>query len=240
MKFPKKAKKEFNKGFDLYLKNMGRDITVVTPPLSTDCPNCIFDSVRQKSSNVYDETFLRPVNIFPGTLVQKTVYPIPFNISTLPVGIEIDPNVTPPRILKTSRCPVCFGEGVLTSPVTYCIKALVTWNPKEKITENSGGRDGAPICRIKTFKCNYELILKSTEIIVDGIKTELHIPPRVKGLGADHIVEAYLITDEAGYQVSNNYDGDTRADLDTYGQASEQADVGTPTIPPTIPGDDPW
>jgi hypothetical protein len=241
MTFPKGLKKQFHKGFNSYLKNMGRSITVVLEPYRVDCPNCIMDSVRGKSTNVYNSSFIRPKNVFVGTSVQTKIYPQPFNIEEEPDGIQYDPNLQNPKILRTTVCPVCKGDGILISDNTVCIKGLVTWNPKEEFLDLSAGRDGQNICRVKTYKCNYSLCREAKTFIIDGVECALEIPPRVKGLGDDHLVEFYAIATEVDKSVSVKYDEDPRIIKNIHGSSSSQAEESTPNDPPTIPSDDgPW
>jgi hypothetical protein len=236
----KPIKKEFKKRFYEFLRKNGRSITVKLPEYTVDCPNCIHDSVRGTSANIYDPRFVRPVNIFPGTPCQKTVYPAPFNLDSSPSGIQYDPGILDPKPIIASVCPVCVGEGKLTADNTFCIKALVTWDPKEEFLYASAGDEGKPICRIKTFSKDYSLCKNAESFIVDGVSCKLHIPPRLKGLGADHITEFYLITTAVGHSVSDKFDSDSRLNNNTIGRVSDQADSGTPTVPPEVPGDDVW
>lgn len=238
----KSLKKQFKKGIRYYIKKgMGRNVTVVLPPTTTDCPNCIWDTVTSLSTNVFDEEFVRPVNIFPGKSYQRQVYPQPFNVTTVASGTQYDPAILDPKILRTSRCPVCQGDGVLTEENIVCIKALVTWNPKEKFLDLSAGRDGVPICRLKAFPEHYALCREAKSFTVDGVKCVADTPAKLKGLGADHLVEQYVVQVTVDDSVSIKYDGDMRVNKDLVGQVSDQAPAGTPTVPPTIPSDDgPW
>lgn len=236
----KKQKKQFEKGINSYINNMGRNIIVFLEPFSTDCPNCINSTFGEKSANVYNVNFTRPVNIFPGTPAQEIIYPQPFNVSSV-TGVQYNPSNPNPKILKTTVCPVCKGEGKLIKERKHCLKSLVTWNPKEKLMEESAGREGHPICRIKTFKCNYAIIREAKKFLIDGVECRLHIPPRVKGLGADHLIEAYLITNEIKANVTTNYNFDPRLNDRVQERTSDQAPVGTPINPPVIPSEDgPW
>jgi len=239
MGIPRSVKKQFKAKFDDYMKAMGKSIDVYLDPYEVGCPNCIFDSVQEVSANVYNEQFKRPVNIFPSTHAERIVYPVPFNVLTVS-GVQYDPTIQNPKILKTTVCPVCKGTGILISANKICLTAVVTWGPKEEFLELSAGREGQPICRIKTFNCNYSVVRDATKFVVEGIECKLHRPPRVKGLGGDHIVEAYLLANEVGPSVSKNYDSDVRIDINNPERVSDQAPISTPTIPPTTPGDDIW
>ena len=238
---PSSLKKQFNKGFDDYLKKMGRKVTVVLDPFKVNCPNCLWDTVRSKSTNNYNTSFIRPKNIFVGTSAQQKIYPQPFNVDTAPAGIQYDPALASPKILRSTKCPVCKGAGILTCDRNICITALVTWNPKEKHLDLSGGRDGQSICRIKTFEDQYALCREAKFFIVDGTECALETAPRMKGLGADHIVEFYLIATSVDKSVSDKLDKDPRILKDIRGSSSDQASAGSPNDPPTIPSDDgPW
>lgn len=237
---PKSLKTTFKKGIKDYIKEMGRDITVTMPPASTDCPNCIWDSVSEKSTNVYNKGFVRPVNVFPGKSYQYQLYPVPFNIdiSEVDPGIQYDPALPDPKPLKSSICPVCKGKGILTKDNNICIRAHITWNPREEYLDLSAGRDGVPICRIKTYKEHYALCAEAKSFLIDGVKCVMETPPKVKGLGDVHLIEFYLIQTQVDDKVTISYDEDPRVNKDLIEQVSEQADIGTPTVPPTIPSDD--
>ncbi|RKZ96083.1 MAG: hypothetical protein DRQ40_02000 [Gammaproteobacteria bacterium] len=237
---PRTLKKQFKKGISQYIQEMGRDIVVVLPPYSTDCPNCLYDTSAKKSANVYDLQFIRPVNIFPGKPIQKTVYPQPFDTTEDDISpdVQYDPSLSNPKILKSSICPVCRGLGILTEENKICIRAHITWNPKEEFLDLSAGRDGVPICRIKTFKEHYALCRDSKSFTIDGVKCIVDTPPRVKGLGDIHLIEFYAIQVPVDDSVTIKYDGDPRINKDLVGQASDQASAASPTTPPIIPSDD--
>lgn len=242
IKIPNRIKKDFNKGFDEYLNVMGREIQVYLEPYTVDCPNCLIASVHDSSANIYNQAFKRPVTIFPGTLVSKIVYPVPFNVMTVS-GVQYDPSILDPKILTVTICPVCKGEGKLISPKEIFIKGLVTWNPKEENMDLSGGWDGKSVCRIKTFDDNYAIVREAKYFIVDGVKCEHHKEggtPRLKGLGGDHIAEFYLITTSIDKSVSDKYNSDNRLNYNPIERVSDQAPPTTPTIPPIVPGEDRW
>lgn len=232
-------KKQFKAVWNEYLDKNGKDILVEATPLAVSCPNCIQDGNRNKSLNVYNTSFIRPVNIFPGTPNQITVFPQPFNVTTVS-GVQYDPANLNPKILTTAVCPVCIGEGKLVAKIFHTIKAVITWNPEERLKDTSQGWEGDPICRIKVHNSNYALVRDAIRFVVDGVSCKLDIAPRVKGLGGDHLVEAYLITTAPGHSLTNNYNSDTRVNVNTIGTISDQAPPVTPTIPPVVPGDDVW
>lgn len=245
LNIPKGLKREFKKGFDEYIKTMGQDIIAHLPPTSVRCPNCFFDSFQNKSSNIYDTSFKTPVNIFPGTTAQRTIYPAPFNVETVS-GVQYDPAIQNPKILIGSICPVCAGEGKLTSDNTVCMKAVVTQGMIQRGMDSatfmdlSAGRDGTPVTRLKTFSNNYPVCRDADYFIIKGIKYKIEIPVRLKGLGMDAIAELYLTASDVDASSSVEYDNDARININPLGQVSNQAPPLTPTIPPTVPGDDVW
>jgi hypothetical protein len=67
------------------------------------------------------------------------------------------------------------------------------------------------------------------------------VMPRLKGLGGKHITEVYLSEVENEGSIDNvSYESDPRININTAGTVSNQADVGTPNIPPVVDGDDVW
>ena len=245
LQIPKILKKEFKEGFFEYIKEMGRDITVCMTPYSVDCPNCIYDNVQKRSSNVYNTSFIRPLNAFPNTPFQKLIYPVPFNVSTVS-GVQYDPTLIDPKILIASNCPVCLGAGSITYDNRICIKAVVTWNYTQvgvegaKFVDLAPGRDGKQLVRLKTYDYNYALCRDAIYFIVDGVKVEIATPAKLKGLGAKHITEVFLITVTVDNSSDTSYDNDSRTLITELGNESNQASVSTPTVPPSIPGDDVW
>lgn len=242
IKIPKSIKKEYKQGFDEYIRVMGKTVHVVLPSVKVDCPNCLWDSVSNTSSNVWDSNFLRPVTIFPQTPAQKTIFPQPFNVVSVS-GVQYDPSLVDPKILSVRICPVCRGKGFLESPIEYCIKAVVTWNPEVRdgqVLNLPAGITGNSIVLVKTFSKNYALIKQAEYLVIEGTKVVFHNTPGIKGLGDNHITQFYGIASKTDMSVSDSYNGDIRVNNVTQGHISNQADLGTPTIPPTVPGDDVW
>ncbi len=86
------------------IEDLHKPILAHMPPEKADCPNCIWDSANNKSSGVFQASFVSPVTIFG--------------------------NLITPNAFTRGRCPVCFGVGYLTRTVTRNLKALVKWNLK--------------------------------------------------------------------------------------------------------------
>lgn len=245
LKIPTSLKKEFQEGFDEYIKKMGRSVIAHLKPHEVQCPNCLFDNITHKSSNNWNTSFLKPVNIFPGTPEQKTIFPVPFNVTSAS-GVQYDPSNPNPKILAAGICPVCVGEGVLIIDNTTCFTAVVTVGKPQTGAEPSdfidlsAGRDGMQLTRLKTFARNYAVCRDADYFIVDGVKYEIEIPAKLKGLGNKSIVEVWLSTVKVDSSSDTQYDTDSRLKITDFGQVSNQASNMTPTIPPVVPGDDVW
>lgn len=245
LKIPITLKKEFKDGFDEYIKSMGRQVLAYLKPHEVQCPNCIFDAYSNKSSNLWNSLFLKPVNIFPGTTHQQIIYPVPFNVTTVS-GIQYDPSIPNPKILNAVLCPVCKGLGILTIENTVCFRAVITVGKPQTgaqpsdFTDLSAGRDGMQLTRIKTYANNYSVCRDAESFLIDGVQYKTEIPVRLKGLGNKSIVEVYLSTVNVDSSSDNQYDTDNRLKIVDFGQVSNQASPATPTIPPIVPGDDVW
>jgi len=245
LNIPTSLKKEFKVGFNEYIDKMGRKIQVNLEPYSVKCPNCLFDNIQNSSTNNWDSNFLRPVTIFPTTGFASTVYPQPFNVVTAS-GVQYNPSIPNPRVLNTAVCPVCAGAGVLTSPNSICIKAVVTENEVSRGVDSPGfedlpaGRDGMQITRLKTYEKHYPICRDAKSFLIDGVTYKVEVPAYLKGLGSKHITQLYLSTTQVDSSVDTGYDADPRINVAEQGQVSNQASVVTPTVPPITSGDDIW
>lgn len=159
-------------------------VVVQEDPIFVVCPNCVFDSINKKSSNVFDASFTSPVTIFQGTDQERTLTPTTFSLG---------------------RCPVCIGEGQLFTATELCIPALVNYrvlsSDKEKgYLDYPAGKEGESAIQIKTLYCFYEILRANSVFVVYGnVKTEKIMPPLVRGLGSDQAVcEMWLQTTEVG------------------------------------------
>jgi hypothetical protein len=158
--------------------DLNKPILAFLPPTAVDCPNCHYDTINRKSSGQFDSGFIVPVEIFG-----NTISPISFS---------------------RSRCPVCFGEGQLTSNVTRNLKGLVKWNPRgaDDFEILPAGREGKPIVRIKVLRSDFDTLVDSKYFEVDGVRCELIQPPTIRGLGTqEELVVAFLLATEVGSDV---------------------------------------
>lgn len=161
------------------VKDLGESIFVYGAPTKTDCPNCFSDLVTGKSKNVFDSSFVAPVIIF-----------------------EV---VITPTSFTRGRCPVCRGEGNLTSVIPANVQALVKWNPSDSELEKTPvGFEGKNIVRIKARKTHYTRLRDCEYALIDGVRCALSSPPVFRGLGKqDELVVAFFQAAEVGHNVKS-------------------------------------
>jgi hypothetical protein len=181
---PTSIKKEFKSLIHQLVLDLSQPLCVIQEsPMFVDCPNCIWDSINKKSSNVFDASFVANVNIFVGTDQARTLTPIPFT---------------------EGRCPVCIGEGQLFTAKEICIPAMVNFiSAKDRggrFVDLPAGKEGTNFMTVKTLACNYELLLNNEVFLLhNGVKVEKYQPPFVRGLGGEEAVcEVLMQTVEAG------------------------------------------
>lgn len=189
---PSRVKNEFKKLTQQLVLDLSQDLAIVQEsPLFTECPNCIWDSINKKSSNVFDATFTVPVTIFSATDQARTINPVSFT---------------------SGRCPVCIGEGQLFTSREVCIPAMVNFfSPADDrgggFVQLAAGKEGKNTLLIKTLACHYELLLNNEIFMIhNGVKCEKFSPPIVRGMGGvEAVAECWMQTAEVGQRASDKF-----------------------------------
>lgn len=178
------VKKHFKKTMQQLVRDLSQPLKILQEtPFFVDCPNCIWDSINKKSSNVFNSAFVGSVTIFTATDQERTITPAPFT---------------------SGRCPVCIGEGQLFTQTEICIPAMINFiNPSEsggKYVDLPAGREGVNFAVVKTLACHYDLLARNSIFIVHNhVKCEKFRPPFVRGLGGEEaITEMIIQTTEVG------------------------------------------
>ena len=189
---PTAVKKHYKKLTQQLVLDLSQPITIVQEsPFFIDCPNCIWDSINKKSSNVFNSAFVASTIIFTGTDQQRTISPISFT---------------------SGRCPVCIGEGQLFTPSEICIPAMVNFiSPNDsgsKYADLPAGKEGVNFAVVKTLACYYDLLARNDTFVVhNNIKCEKYRPPIVRGMGgSEAVAEVILQTTEAGELSTGKFD----------------------------------
>ena len=187
------VKKNFKKITTQLVLDLSQSLRIIQEsPAFVDCPNCVWDSINKKSSNVFQASFISPEIIFGSTDQERTITPISFS---------------------EGRCPVCIGEGQLFTTKEICIPAMVNFIGRDerggRFLDLPAGKEGVNFLVVKTLACNYELLLNNEIFVVhNNVKCEKFNPPIVRGLGGEDVVsEVVLQTVEVGERTSAKFGG---------------------------------
>jgi hypothetical protein len=190
---PKSVKKQFKKLTQRLVLDLAQSLRIIQEsPSFVDCPNCVWDGINKKSSNIYQSSFTTPITIFAGTDQSRLISPISFT---------------------EGRCPVCIGEGQLFTTKEICIPAMVNFLGRDergaRFLDLPAGKEGVNFMVVKTIACHYELLLNNEVFIVhNNVKCEKAQPPFVRGLGGEEaVVEMVLQTTEAGQRSTAKFGG---------------------------------
>ncbi len=186
------VKKNFKKITQQLVLDLSQPLRIIQEsPTFVDCPNCIWDSINKKSSNIFQSSFTIPVTIFTSTDQERSISPISFT---------------------EGRCPVCIGEGQLFTTKEICIPAMINFISNERggrFLDLPAGKEGLNFLVVKTLACHYELLLNNEIFLVhNNVKCEKFNPPIVRGLGGEEVVtEMILQTTEVGQRTSAKFGG---------------------------------
>ncbi len=189
---PNRVKKQFKKITQRLVLDLSQPLRIIQEsPSFVDCPNCVWDSVNKKSSNIFQSSFTSSETIFASTDQERVISPVSFT---------------------EGRCPVCIGEGQLFTRKEVCIPAMINFITRDRggrFIDLPAGKEGLNFLVIKTLACNYELLLNNSIFVVhNNVKCEKFTPPFVRGLGGEEaITEMILQTTEAGQRTSAKFGG---------------------------------
>lgn len=188
-----KTKKQYKKLMQQLVLDLSQQVRIIQEsPMFVDCPNCVWDSINKKSSNVFQASFTTPITIFQATDQERIVGPVSFT---------------------EGRCPVCIGEGQLFTTKEICLAAMVNYISRDdrggRFLDLPAGKEGVNFLVVKTLACNYELLLNNEIFMVhNSVKCEKFSPPIVRGLGGEEAVaEVVLQTTEVGERTSAKFGG---------------------------------
>jgi len=175
---PPNLSKEIRNKFKTIREETHKTLFIDTLPQKADCPNCLSD-YNGASTNVFDSTFVSPVEIFGST-------------------------ITPTNFTR-GRCPVCYGNGQLEQEVRKRIKAIVRWNPsgqdsKGDLEKTPAGIEGFNVVQIKSSVEHYDTLRDAVKATIDGIECEVLLPPVHRGVGGvDVVVVCYFVSTQVGH-----------------------------------------
>ncbi len=131
-------------------EDLGRDVILHIPGPKVKCPNCLFDPVNKKSTNVYS-----PSSPFPSTTN--------YNGQTITASIPFTGGL----------CPVCNGTGQTTTETTKIVQCLIRYLKARQRQFLIAGVETENDFRLKA-DIKFEADFNSARIIeVDGMPTEM-------------------------------------------------------------------
>ena len=179
----KKTQKKFKRRIrDAIINGLGRHIVVFKQPIKSECPNCYYDKLTDKSTNECKWTLVEAL--------QKQQE----HETNGGLGVRY-------KYFVVGRCPVCSGKGYLTTARRKRIDCKVTWDPSNRgygnnVTYTSAGTIGSTVVELKTYPKFFELFKDSEKIIVDGVECKLSKPPVTRGVGNEALLIITAFTTE--------------------------------------------
>lgn len=189
-----KTKRRFKEAIRDVVDGLSRKVTIYKPPIMSECPNCYFDKMTNRSTGKCKWR-------------NNPAYPAaedPYNPSTQKKQADWEAagnTTTRYKWFKFGRCPICLGKGYLETQRRTWAKCIVNWNPSERrggnlITYTPAGTEGSTVVRLKCDPKYYDEFKNSTKLIVDGIECKLSRPPTLRGLGNQALLIVYAFTTE--------------------------------------------
>ncbi len=169
-----RVKSLYKKNMRHVVKNLGRQVKIYRQPVKSECPNCYFDKMTQRSTGKCKWT---PTQV------------LDFN----------DP--TRYKYFLKGRCPICQGQGYIETQRVTWVDCLVTWDPEARGFGNEfiytpAGSEGSTIVALKTDPKHYDKFKNCSKLIVDGVECRLSKPPVMRGIGNQTLLVITAFTTE--------------------------------------------
>lgn len=169
-----KTKERYRQAIRDVIKGLSRKVLIYRQSLKSECPNCYFDKMTNRSSGKCKWT--------PAQALAKD-------------------DTTRYKYFKLGRCPICKGQGFLETQRKKWADCLVTWNPAERPGTNEmvytpAGAEGSTLVRLKTHPKHFDTFKNCTKIVVDGVACKLSRPPIMRGLGTQSLLIIHAFTTE--------------------------------------------
>lgn len=124
-------------------EDLGRFVTLHIPGKKTRCPNCLFDPVNKRSSNVYS-----PRNPYPA-------------------------GISGPQEFKNTTCPICNGTGNVTTETTKSVKCLIRTLKKGEKDMEIYGQEDENFYQVKADIKYFNDFKNARIVEIDGVPTEV-------------------------------------------------------------------
>lgn len=179
----KKTKDKFRRRIrDVVIDGLGRPVLIYKQPIKSECPNCYYDKLTDKSTNECKWLLVE-------ALQMQQEYEADGGI-----GLRY-------KYFVKGRCPICKGYGYLTTVRKTWVDCKITWDPSSRgygnnVTYTSAGTIGSTVVEIKVHPKYFELFKNCDKMIVDNVECKLSKPPIPRGLGNDSLLIVTAFTTE--------------------------------------------
>lgn len=176
------TKAKFQKGIRDVIKGFSRKVLVYKQPSKEECPNCYYDKMTDSSTGKCKWTLVAAID-------KQTEWEAEGNTTTRY------------KYFVAGRCPICLGQGWLSTDRTVWMDCLVMWDPDARgfgneMTYTPAGTEGSTIVQLKTHPKWFNTFKNCKKIIVDGVECKLSKPPLLRGLGNQALLIITAFTTE--------------------------------------------
>ena len=180
-----KTKRRFQRRIRDVVKGLSRDVAVYKQPAKSECPNCFYEKLTNRSTGKCKWTIAE-------TLTKQAEWE-----DSGGIGLRY-------KYFLKGRCPVCKGRGYLETLRKVWTKCLVIWDPEQRgfgnqLTYTPAGSEGSTIVVLKTDPKYHDTFKNASKIIVDGVTCKLSKPPVLRGLGNQAVLIITAFTTEKPY-----------------------------------------
>lgn len=166
------------------IKGLSRKITVYKQPLKSECTNCYFDKMTNRSTGKCKWT-IEEAN------AKQVVY-ASSNDNTEQCETKPPTNIRY-KWFKHGRCPICNGKGYIETKRKTWADCLVTWDPSSRGGANElvytpAGTEGSTVVQLKTDPKHHNTFKNCDYLVVDGINCKISRPPILRGLGIQAVL----------------------------------------------------
>lgn len=178
-----KTKDKYQKRIrDFVIDGMGRSVEIFRQPLKSECPNCFYDKLTDRSTGEVKWTLSEAIQ-------KQSDYE-----ASGAIGLRY-------KFFVKGRCPVCSGRGFLEVQRRTYVQCKVTWEPSlpgstNNIVFTAAGTEGSTILELKTHPKYQDTFKNCLQVKVDGIICKISKPPIIRGLGNQALLIVTLFTTE--------------------------------------------
>jgi hypothetical protein len=179
-----KTKRKYQKAIKDVIKGFSRKITIYRRPVKSECPNCHYDKLTDRSTGKCKWT-IEQANAKQAAYAGSN--PNTETCSTKP------PTNIRYKWFRYGRCPICNGRGYLETKRRTWADCIVTWDPSARGAGNEmifspAGTEGSSVVQLKTDPKYFDTFKNCDYLVVDGINCKISRPPILRGLGTQSIL----------------------------------------------------